>query len=151
MTRWTETGRVAEALRQANIETWDVREVSPNHDGVILTQALARGIWQQETGQIRCEGHCRNEPGAPQHMTWEELSTDQQETFTSDLAHFPDHFPDHFREAGRQAEYRPERDSLDDDDMFDGIALHDCRPSPPGLGRRRGPTAIKICNPGEET
>ena len=61
--------RVAEALRQANIETWEVREVSPNHDGVILTQALARGIWQQETGQIRCEGHCRNEPGAPQHMT----------------------------------------------------------------------------------
>ena len=147
MTRWTETGRVVEALSQANIETWEVREVSPNHDGVILTQALARGIWQQETGQIRCEGHCRNEPGAPQHMTWEELSTDQQETFTSDLARFPDHY----RDAGRQAEYRPERDSLDDDDKFDGIALHDCRPSPPGLGRRRGPTAIKICNPGEET
>ena len=117
--------RVAEALRQAGIETWEVREVSPNHDGVILTQALARGIWQQYTGQIRCEGHCRNEPGAPQHMTWEELSTDQQETFTSDLAHFPDHF----RGAGRQAEYRPERDSLDDDDEFGGVALHDCRPT----------------------
>ena len=46
MTRWTETGRVAEALRQPGIETWEVREVrevSPNHDGVILTQALARG------------------------------------------------------------------------------------------------------------
>ena len=112
--------RVAEALRQANIETWEVREVSPNHDGVILTQALARGIWQQETGQIRCEGHCRNEPGAPQHMTWEELSADQQATFTSDIAHF--------MEAGRQAQYRPERDSLDDDDKFDGVALHDCRP-----------------------
>ena len=85
--------RVAEALRQANIETWEVREVSPNHDGVILTQALARGIWQQETGQIRCEGHCRNEPGAPQHMTWEELSTDQQETFTSRPSSLPRSLP----------------------------------------------------------
>ena len=53
-------------------------------------------------------------------MTWEELSTDQQSTFTSDLAYF--------MEAGRQAEYQPERDNLDDDGMFDGVALHDCRP-----------------------
>ena len=113
--------QVAEALRQAGIETWEVREVSPNHGGIIITEALARGIWQQVTGQVQCEDHCRNEPGAPQHMTWEKLSTDQQEAFTSDIAYFMD--------AGRQAEYRPERETLDEDDKFDGIALSDCRPT----------------------
>ena len=113
--------QVAEALRQAGIETWEVEEVSPKHGGIIITQELARWMWEHLTGQVRCEGHCRNEPGAPQHMTWEELSTEQQAAFTSDMAHFV--------EAGRQEELRLERDSLDEDDNFDGVALYDCGPT----------------------
>ena len=150
MTPWTETGRVAEALRQAGIETWEVREVSPNHDGVILTQALAKGIWQQETGEIRCDGHCRNEPGAPQHMTREELSTDQQETFTSDLAR-DSQITSQITTGMRDGRRSTDRSGIASTMTMSSAASRCTTAAPPSgaVGRRRGPRTAGTT--GEET
>ena len=116
---------VAQALRRGGIEPrGEVREVSASSDGIIFTDLLARRMWEWETGQKSCLGHCLDQPGSPRHVAWEQLSGKQQDRFTADVGSFMD--------AGRRASYRPIESNLEDNEDFDGIALQRCRPQKSG-------------------
>ena len=109
---------VVAALRQAGIEAWESREVSPNHDGVIITELLAKGIWEQETGQSLCPGKdCPGDVMGNPHRRYEDLSEEQREIFTRSVAAF--------MERSRLHDYAPSL-SLNQND-FQGIALGHCR------------------------
>ena len=71
---------VARTLGYAGTQVSEARAVHGNHDGYILTQALAQGIWDYETGAGYCKDNC---PRGKKHRTWDQLSSEQQETFLS--------------------------------------------------------------------
>ena len=84
-TSGADADKIQEALRAAGIETLVVRETTPNHDGIIITETLAAGIWDHESGAARCQDPVDQECG---HRKWDQLSQEQRDEFTKELASF---------------------------------------------------------------
>ena len=106
---------VRAALENAGLQLNGLRGVTRNQDGYILTDLLARGIWEHETSLNQCleknPGRC---PGIPVHRDWTQLSETQQEEFIKRYAGF--------LESCRQDQLMPEI-LLRDCDEFKGTAL----------------------------
>ena len=102
------------ALQTAGLKVHDVRTVTQNNDGIILTETLTRGIWNHETGQAQCKG-TRQRPC--DHREWTELSPDQQHTFATLLAEFLEY---------QRQEYLVTSTLLEDNGEFTGVRLQPC-------------------------
>ena len=107
-----------QALEAAGLKVWETREVSKNHDGVIITDTLLQGIWRHETDYARCHGHCIKQQGRL-HVPYDDLTPDQRDAFAHTVANF--------MEFSRQTSYNPEQLLLDEED-FEKIALKSCKP-----------------------
>lgn len=84
----TEDG-LKEAMEAAGMNPHTVRAISPIHDGYALTELIAQGIWEHETGHAYCRERCKGKcPGDPKHLAWNELSEGQQETFIKRYVRF---------------------------------------------------------------
>ena len=81
----TDPERVLAALRAADIHPDDYRPVSRNNTGHIVTDLLAQGIWDHESGAQECQGNC---PPERRHLTWDQLTQDQKVAFTANYARF---------------------------------------------------------------
>ena len=93
---------VEQVLRRGGIEPHGVvQEALADNGGTIFIfiDLLARRIWDEETRQKNCRGHCLNQPGSPRHAAWEQLSGKQKNRFIADVANCLD--------AGRRAYCRP--------------------------------------------
>ena len=78
----------ASIIYAAGINPTAIRAVTPNQDGIILTNLYADGVWNQESGYNDCDGHCEHLRRV--HLRWEELNAAQQELFAATLSHFMD-------------------------------------------------------------
>ena len=105
---------ITTALQGAGLKVNAVRTVTQNHDGIILTETLIKGIWNHETGQAQCKS---NEQNPCNHREWDQLSEDQQETFARLLAEF--------LEYNRQ-EYLVASTLLEDAEDFTNVRLQLC-------------------------
>ena len=111
----TVLGDLTEALISAGIKTKDVRAATKNHNGIIMTQLLINGVWNDETGYNGCDGKCEN--GSNVHREYGTLSEEQQEIFAKDVAQD--------MEWRRNEHYLPRRDELGEED-FKGVAMGEC-------------------------
>ena len=102
---------VNEALARAGLTVSDSRAVTKNNDGYIITNLLAKGIWNHESDSTNCAGPC---PETKKHLEWEELSPDQQQTFMSSFAQFLTKYT---------SEELMLNLLLEDEDDFEGVAL----------------------------
>ena len=115
------TDQLIQALGLQGIKNFQARETSRNHEGVIVTQELARKIWSHTSGQATCTGDCCQTPGAPRHTRWEDLDPLQQDSFMENVALF--------MEVCRQDQYEIVLGFADE--QFDQVALESCRTSSP--------------------
>ena len=75
-------------LRQAGIAVLDVRAISANHIGIMMSDLLLQGCWNHESGYDDCEDKCRTTPAV--HRGWRDLTHEQQDTFAAAMAGFMD-------------------------------------------------------------
>ncbi len=74
------------ALESCGLEISDeIRTVTRNYEGAILTNLLAQGIWEHRTGNNSCTHPC---PGPETHRAWAQLSDEQKDTFLQNYARF---------------------------------------------------------------
>ena len=106
---------IQEFLVSRGNQAIDVRDVSVNEDGLIITDTLMHGHWNHGTGQARCTGQCANTPR--EHIEWEQLSPSQQQSFATAMANFM---------LGSLNEYFAPDQHLEDDEEFDTVALTPC-------------------------
>ena len=64
----------------------DIRNVSSNQDGIILTDHLLQDHWEHDTSQRMCTGQCAGTDR--QHVSWEKLSESQRRIFANAMASF---------------------------------------------------------------
>ena len=103
------------ALENAGIKAVNARRTTLNHDGVIITETLANGIWNHETGYDYCNDDCRGQ--VKTHTEWNQLSPEQRDTFTKRLIGFMENSRiDQFSTA----------ESMEYDQEFANIALERC-------------------------
>lgn len=76
---------IARLLGRANAPVTDARAMTSLERGYALTESLAYGIWQDESGAAECRGQC---PPQRRHRHWEQLSEDQRTRFIDNLARF---------------------------------------------------------------
>ena len=113
-TQDTSPENITNILQAAGLKVNAVRTVTQNHDGIILTETLIKGIWNHETGQAQCKS---TEQNPCNHREWDQLSENQQETFTRRLAEF--------LEYNRQ-EYLEASTLLEDAEDFTDVRLQPC-------------------------
>lgn len=99
-------------LKAAGVNTERTRTVTSLHDGYILTNLLAEGIWNYETGYDECDKSCK-ENGA-KHVAWLELTSEQQDEFVKHYAKFI--------ENSRQDCLLPDL-LLEENDLFEDVLL----------------------------
>ena len=102
-------------LERAGVQAVDARLTTVNHNGVIITETLAKGIWNHETGYDQCNGGCNGQ--AKSHTGWDRLSPEQRGAFTRRLAEFMDH---------SRADQFSAAESIADDAGFESVALKPC-------------------------
>lgn len=111
-----EAEAVSQALEGAGIGVQAIREVTRIHDGYALTELLAQGIWEHETGQAHCAsrnpGRC---PGEDRHRGWAELSEEQRDAFIARYVRF--------LESCREEELMTDL-LLKNEEAFQGVAVH---------------------------
>ena len=83
----TTPDQISQAMASLGRQVRNVRAVRANHDGYILTELLAAGIWETESGADQCE---KCPPGQQQHLKWSQLDEKQRHSFLKGLAHFLD-------------------------------------------------------------
>ena len=76
---------VTDLLEQAGLKPSDCRSVTRNHEGHILTDLLAAGVWNQESDWDRCNGPC---PENRKHLEWQQLNEEQQDAFLRNYSRF---------------------------------------------------------------
>ena len=76
---------VQDALKRSGINCMEARESTAIHDGYALTELMIAATWNYETGYERCESTEGSNCG---HRSWQELSEEQKNLFTSRLAGF---------------------------------------------------------------
>ena len=101
-----------EKLAQAGLQPAGTRKVAPIHDGLTMSDSLAGGIWDHETGANRCNGGCRQ--NGVSHVSWKDLDKSRQETFSEALAEVLNEY---------RAQHFDARVCLQDMDGFEGVAL----------------------------
>ena len=99
-------------LKAAGVNTEQTRVVTGLHDGYVMTDLLAEGIWNYETGYDDCDESCK-ENGA-KHVAWLELTAEQQDEFVRHYAQFI--------ENSRQDCLLPDL-LLEENDLFEGVLL----------------------------
>ena len=103
------------ALEKAGIKTVAARRTTLNKDGIIMTENLAKGIWNHETGYNDCNGSCKHR--TQQHAEWDQLSADQRDSFSQRLAEF--------LENSRMEQFST-LESMEDDEEFANVAIERC-------------------------
>ena len=76
---------VQDALKRSGINCMEARESTAIHDGYALTELMIAATWNYETGYERCEEPQGSNCG---HRSWQQLSEEQKNLFTSRLAGF---------------------------------------------------------------
>ena len=99
-------------LKAAGINTEQTRTVTSLHDGYVLTNLLAEGIWNYETGYDECDESCK-EKGS-KHVAWSGLTEEQQDEF---VKHYTQ-----FIENSRQDCLLPDL-LLEDNNLFEAVLL----------------------------
>ena len=99
-------------LRAGGINTEQTRVVTGLYDGYIMTNRLAEGIWDYETGCDECDESCKEND--TKHVAWTELTVEQQDEF---VRHYVQ-----FIENSRQDCLLPDL-LLEENDLFEGILL----------------------------
>lgn len=113
-TEGTTTEALTNALQSAGIPVNEVRTTSINHDGIIITELLAKGTWNHGTGQA----YCQATPQKPcTHLEWDQLSETQKGLFIRHMAAF--------LEYCGQEKFVP-LSMVEDDEEFEGIRLTKC-------------------------
>ena len=90
----------------------DVRDVSVNEDGLIITDFLLQGHWNHGTDQATCTGECAD--AERRRLEWDKLSDPQQQNFAEAMGKLMLHTLDEHFVAAHQ---------LEDDQEFDDITL----------------------------
>ena len=92
------------------------RTMAGLEEGYAVTETMAAGLWEQESGYAHCEGHC----GARRpHRPWTDLAEQQRQKFVKRLTQFLDQC--------RQEELLLDT-LLEDDPEFGDVALERCLP-----------------------
>ena len=78
---------IARILESRDAQVTEARAMTALQRGYALTDTLAHGIWQNETGADGCRGRC---PPDRSHRHWEQLTEEQRTRFIENLSRFLD-------------------------------------------------------------
>ena len=102
-------------LEKAGIKTTDARRTTLNNDGIIMTETLAKGIWNHETGFNDCNETCKDQ--TQKHTEWDQLSAEQRDSFSQRLAEFLEN---------SRVEQFSTLESMENDEEFAKVAIERC-------------------------
>ena len=117
LTNQADAAQVNQALQAAGLSPELCRSTTNNQEGIIITQSLAQGVWNNDTGYNDCKGACTDQAQA--HLSYNQLTPEQRAAFVKDLASFL-----HYQRINN---YMPTQGQMDDDETMGQVALEHCR------------------------